>query len=308
MTRSLFALALGVATAAVGSASGRVAERQTGALQAPVEDAAAVALPSGTAMLLGGLTAADTSRADVRIATPRGDRAAGTLPVAVHDTAAVRLGNAVYLFGGGTNAGTQSDAIVRVSLSGAQATGVGRLPAPSSDQAAAAIGSTAYVVGGYTGSRWLSTIVAWRPGMRARVVAQLPHALRYAAVAAAGGRLVIAGGSLQDGSAATDVFAYVPGTRRVHRIGRLPAATTHAAAAAIGSTVYVIGGRGATLGSATRRVVAVDVVGHRVRVAGSLRVPRSDLAAVTLDGRILLAGGRAPGGTTPALSELVPHD
>ena len=60
--------------------------------------------------------------------------------------------------------------------------------APSSDQAGAAIGRTAYIVGGYTGAHWLDTIVAWQPGGPARVVAHLPHALRYAAVAAAGAR------------------------------------------------------------------------------------------------------------------------
>ncbi len=80
-------------------------ERPTGSLGTPVQDAAAVALGGGRAMLLGGLTAADTSRAEVVVATASGDRAAGALPVAVHDTAAVRLGGAVYVFGGGTEHG-----------------------------------------------------------------------------------------------------------------------------------------------------------------------------------------------------------
>ena len=126
-------------------------------------------------MLLGGLTPADTSRADILIATRSGDGADGRLPTAVHDTAAVRIGHVVYLFGGGTAANTQSDEIVRVPAAGGSPAGVvGRLPAPSSDQAAAAIGGTAYIVGGYTGSRWLDTIVAYRPGHAARVVAHLP--------------------------------------------------------------------------------------------------------------------------------------
>ena len=94
--------------------STRLVERATGRLAAPVQDAAAVALVGDRAMLLGGLTAADTSRTDIRIATPARDRAAGQLPTALHDTAAVRLGNDVYLFGGGTGANTQSDAILRV--------------------------------------------------------------------------------------------------------------------------------------------------------------------------------------------------
>ena len=96
----------------------RLIEQATGRLAAPVQDAAAVALGRNRAMLLGGLTAADTSRADIRIATPKGDRAAGQLPTGLHDTAAVHIGNAVYVFGGGTAANTQSDAIVRVPAAG----------------------------------------------------------------------------------------------------------------------------------------------------------------------------------------------
>ena len=74
-----------------------------GTLAAPVQDAAAASL-GDSAMLLGGLTAADASRGDVRVATATGDRAAGQLPTAVHDAAAVRIGGFVYVFGGGTAA------------------------------------------------------------------------------------------------------------------------------------------------------------------------------------------------------------
>jgi YVTN family beta-propeller protein len=283
----------------------RLAERQLGRLQSPVQDAAAASFADGRTMLLGGLTAADRSRADVRLVRANRDRAAGLLPTAVHDAAAVRLGSAVYLFGGGTNEGTQSSDVVRVGP-GSRATVVSKLPAPSSDQAAAAVDGSAYVVGGYTGSRWLDTIVAWRPGAPARVTAHLPTALRYAAVTSAGGRLVIAGGSLPSGAASRTIFEYTPGSRRVERLARLPFATTHAAAAAVGDVVYVIGGRGAALGSATPRIVAVDLRTGRVREAGALRAPRSDLAAATVGGsKILLAGGRGPSGTLAALSELV---
>jgi DNA-binding beta-propeller fold protein YncE len=282
----------------------RLAERQTGRLQSPVQDAAAVSLGGDRALLLGGLTAADTSRADIRLVMRAGDRPAGTLPEALHDTAAARLGGSVYLFGGGTNANTQSDQIVRVPTSGGNGRVVGRLPAPSSDQSASAIGGTAYIVGGYTGTRWLDTIVAFRPGSGAHVVARLPFALRYAAVTAAGGKLVIAGGSRQDGTASAAVLEFTPGRGGVQTIGRLPAPTTHAAAAAIGSVAYVIGGRGAAVGSATDRIVAVDVRTGSVRPAGALASARSDLAAVAAGSTILLAGGRTASGTSASLSEL----
>jgi YVTN family beta-propeller protein len=281
-------------------------ERSTGSLAAPVQDEAVAPVAAG-AMLLGGLTAADISRADIRIATANGDRGAGLLPTALHDTAAVRLGDSVYLFGGGTNAGTQSNAIVRVPVQGGAASVVGHLPAPSSDQSAAAIGNTAYVVGGYTGSQWLDTIVAWRPGTQPRVVARLPSALRYAAVTAADGQLVIAGGSLESGSASDAVLGYRPGSNRPVRLGRLPAPTTHATAATLDGVAYVIGGRGSLLDTPTARIVAIDPRTHRIRPAGKLASSRSDLAATNVGNGILLAGGRGAAGTEAGLSVLRPH-
>ncbi len=256
--------------------------------------------------MLGGLTASDISSPDIRVATARGDRVAGTLPTAVHDTAAVKIGGNVYLFGGGTNAGTQSDAIVVVGADGGGAHQVGQLPAPSSDQSAAAIDGTAYIVGGYTGTQWLDTIVAWRPGTVAHVVAHLPFPVRYAAVTDVDGKLVVAGGSLADGTPSSTVLAFDPHGHRVRRIGRLPAETTHAAAAAIGGIVYLIGGRGANLGSVTSRIVAIDPGTGRIRLAGVLRTARSDLAAVSLGSKILLVGGSAAAGTQSTLSELSP--
>ena len=91
--------------------------------------------------------------------------------------------------------------------------------------------TAAYVFGGYTGSRWLDTVVEWRPNGSAKVVGHLPYPLRYAAVTAVGRRLVIAGGSLPSGRASSAVLSFDPATGRVLRVGNLPAPTTHAAAA-----------------------------------------------------------------------------
>ncbi len=283
----------------------RLVERHSGVLPAPLQDAAAAALDDHRALLLGGLTAADTSTSTILIARVGGAGRHGDLPVAVHDSAAVRLGSVTYLFGGGDGT-EQLDTIVRVAATGRTAN-AGHLPSPSSDQAAAELAGTAYVVGGYTGSRWLDTIVAWRPGGQARVVAHLPTPVRYAAVTAAGDKIVIAGGSLPNGSASDAIFVYAPARGRVVRIGRLPAPTTHAAAAALGDVVYVVGGRGASVGSATARVIAVDLRSGRIRRAGRLSTPRSDLAAVALGSRILVAGGRGTNGTESGISELVPR-
>ena len=109
---------------------------------------------------------------------------------------AATIGGTTYLFGGGDR-GATSDRIVAVR--GAPST-AGRLPRQASDVSATTVGDTAYIVGGYDGVRPLDTIVAWRPGAPARVVARLPQPVRYAAVAAVGGRVLVAGGTTGTGA------------------------------------------------------------------------------------------------------------
>jgi YVTN family beta-propeller protein len=284
----------------------QLAESVTGSLGSALQDPSSAALGGGRVLLLGGLTAADSSSDSIIVATSNSDNLLGRLPSARHDTSAVRLGRFVYLFGGGT-ATAQLDDIVRVDPASGRSSLVAHLPASSSDSSAAAIGGTAYIIGGYTGTAWLDTIVAWRPGSGAHVVARLPAALRYAAVTAVDGGIVIAGGSLENGTASDAVLEYLPSTHRVVRLGRLPAPTTHAAAATLDGIAYVIGGRGAIVGTPTARIVSVDVAARRIRTAGALRVARSDLAAAAVGSRILLAGGHAAGGTVATLSELAPQ-
>jgi hypothetical protein len=283
----------------------RLVPRSVRSLDTPLQDAA-VAAAGTRVLLLGGLNAADTSTGGVRTVSGGRARTIGEMPTVFHDGAAVGIGRAVYEFGGGDGV-RQLESIVRVDPASGATANVGRLPSPSSDQAAAEIAGTAYVVGGYTGSRWLDTIVAWRPGRAAHVVAQLPSPLRYAAVTAGARKILIAGGSLPNGSASDLVLEYVPATGRVMRVGRLPAATTHAAAATLGDVAYVIGGRGAAIGSPVRRIVAVELGSGRIRPAGRLSTARSDLAAVAVGARIVVIGGRGPNGTTSAISELVPR-
>ncbi|HWB22697.1 MAG TPA: YncE family protein [Gaiellaceae bacterium] len=280
----------------------KIVEHAGSPLAAPVQDAAAAAA-GGRAILLGGLTAADTSTDAILSVGATGSRVLGRLPSARHDTAAATIGGSVYLFGGGNGVAQLAD-IVRVDPATGRAAVVGQLPAASSDSTAAAIGDTAYVVGGYTGTRWLDTIVAFTPGKPARIVAHLPEPVRYAAVTAAAGKIVIAGGSLEAGTASAAIFEFTPGTRRVVRLGTLPAPTTHAAAASIGSVAYVIGGRGASLDTPTDAIVSVDLATKRVRVAGRLRSPRSDLSAIGLGNLILVAGGRDATATQASVDTL----
>ncbi|HKN95144.1 MAG TPA: hypothetical protein VJU60_12475 [Thermoleophilaceae bacterium] len=281
----------------------RLRASTAGHLSAPEQDAAVAQLGPASAVLLGGLTAADTSRTDIVVLHGAREVRHDVLPSAVHDAAAVRLGRAVYLFGGGNF--TTSDAIVKVSLSGRPAKQAGKLPKPLSDIAAATVGSSAFIVGGYDGTNPSDAILSWRPGHRVQVVGHLPHPLRYAAVAALGRNLYIAGGSTPTG-ASHDVLAFDTITHKLSVAARLPRPTTHAAAAAFGCCVYVIGGRQEQVGTPTRRIFAVQPGHRRIQSAGHLPVPLSDLGAVAQRRRILAIGGRTSTGTVATITELRP--
>jgi YVTN family beta-propeller protein len=283
----------------------RLREAHDGRLPLAMQDAAAAATPGRGIALLGGLGATDLSLDEALVARAATTRSLGRLPHALHDAPGVRIGARIYVFGGGDGVG-QLSGITSVDLATGRTSNAGSLPTASSDSAAAALGDTAYVVGGFTGTTWLDTIVAWRPGGRARVVGRLASPVRYAAVAFAHGLLVIAGGSLPDGTASRSVSTFDPRTRRVRLIARLPAPTTHAAAATIGEVAYVIGGRGPETNTPTARIVSIDPVKRRVRGAGSLLGARSDLAAVSAGNSIVIAGGRSRTGTLATVSLLRP--
>jgi YVTN family beta-propeller protein len=270
-----------------------------------MQDAAAAPLHGGGVALLGGLSASDQSMNEAVVVRRGASRDLGHLPQSLHDAPGVRLGSRLFVFGGGTGVRQLAD-ITEVDLASGRTHPAGSLPAASSDSAATSLGGTAYIVGGFTGTTWLDTVVAWRPGSKARVVAHLPTPIRYAAVAASEGAIVIAGGSQPDGSASRAILTFDPRSGLVRTIGRLPAATTHAAAATIGTTVYLVGGRGAVVNTPTARILAIDPVSGHVRAAGRLDVPLSDLAAVGDGKAILVAGGHAVAGTVSTVSLLKP--
>jgi hypothetical protein len=167
------------------------------------------------------------------------------------------------------------------------------------------VGDTAYVIGGYTGTTPLRSIVAFRPGAAARVVGRLPLPLRYPAVAAVDGRILIAGGT----SGVTPqraILAFDPASGRVARLGDLAHSLTHAAGAALNGTFYVIGGRSASLTGQTGTILGVDPRTGRSYGAGRLPRPLSDAAAVTDGPRILVAGGRDPAGARAEVLALEP--
>jgi YVTN family beta-propeller protein len=219
---------------------------------------------------------------------PGRPRRVGALPAAIHDAGASALGSSLSVFGGGSASGP-TDAITQVTPSG-RSRSAGRLPVAMSDTTAVTMGGTAYVVGGYT-TTTLRSVLAFRSGRAPREVAALPHPLRYAAAAAIGGRLLVAGGT--DGTRARDEILNVdPRRHRVRVLGHLPARLAHAAGATLGGVFYVLGGRGDRADNQRRGIWAVDPATGQVRHAGRLPLALSDLGAVGSGDRLLVAGGR----------------
>jgi hypothetical protein len=260
-------------------------------LSAPVQ------LPAATArgadlILAGGLSAADTSLDRVTVVTPASVSSAAALPEAIHDAAAATLGTRAYVLGGGE----PSHAEIRPIGTGLTPTLAGQLPTAASDVEAATIDDAIYTVGGYDGTAALDTITRWSGRGTANVAGRLPAGVRYAAVTAADGRLIVAGGTVA-GTASRAILSFDPASGAVRRVGLLPRPLTHASAAALGGTVYVFGGRGTDQGTQTAAILSVDPLNGRVRSAGRLPAALSDTGAATVGGRILVAGGREPTGT-----------
>lgn len=286
--------------------------RRLHGLPSAIKDPAAAPVQGG-AVLFGGLDSSDSSVPTIQLVGARAPRTLGALQTPLHDAAAATLGSEVYLFGGGQAASYR--AISALDPRTGRTHAAGRLPEPRSDLAAATVGHTVYLVGGFTGQAPLASILAWNPPANgqsaarghaagAHVAGRMPEPLRYAAVAAARGRVVIAGGISPQGPTA-QILAFAPATGKVWRLGALPEPVSHAPAVAIGRFVYVLGGRAAN-GAPTRQVFAIDSRTGHVSLAAHLPRPLSDSSAVTFAGGILTAGGRSTGGVVSDVFELRP--
>jgi outer membrane protein assembly factor BamB len=253
---------------------------RVGSLPSSVSKMSAVALPGGRVVALGGLVGGSSSD-QVLLGTAAHLHRITSLPMPTHDAAAGLVRGIVYLFGGGQSVST--DAVVRVDPYRRTAVPAGTLGEPLSDLGAATVGDTTYLVGGYTGSRYATAVLRFRPGLQPTVAARLPTGLRYAGVAALGSKLYVAGG-LTVAGASRAVYAVNPKTGSVTKVAALPRPLDHVALAPLGSRLLLVGG-------GSRQVLAIDPRAGRVTPVAHLPQPLSDPAAVADKGRVLVLGG-----------------
>jgi putative phosphoesterase len=238
----------------------------------PLSREGAVALGGGRLLVLGGLGASGTSSTAVAVVdTSTGSvTAAGTLTVPTHDAGVSALGADALVFGGGQGTATTTVQAFPLSSGAAHsATTAGQLPLPRADDAAVTMGASAYVVGGYDGTTGSGRVLATKDGSTFTAIATLPVAVRYPAVAAAGGLLYVFGGAIVPGG--TTLQAWTPTTRPPP-------------------------------GQEVPDVQVVDPASHRAWVAGRMPQAVEGAAAFTIGGHLYLAGGNSAAPGTPPVS------
>ncbi len=298
-------LILGGLDAAEGSVSGVFqlnAEtgrlRQAGELDAPLHDAAAVAL-GNRVLVFGGGAEASTDEVQgmevpgARISAGTVAGAVGRLPTVRSDLSAVEVGGRAYLLGG-YDGEAPLGSVLR-SEDGSSFSEVAKLPAPARYIAVAATAGRIFAFGGELADGAPSDAIREidpKTGA-ARVLGHLRQPVSHASAVSLGGRVYLLGGEV-GGIASDRIWRFDPATGALAPAGRLPLPVAGGAATVVGSTAYLIGGKGAN-GAALRTVVLLRE--HTVRSAPpegaeAASAPRSRTARgrpPPFTGRLLIA-------------------
>lgn len=170
------------------------------------------------------------------------------------------------------------------------------LPSVRQEHAVAVLGQELFVIGGFTPSA-TDSVEAYDPASDSwHSIAAFPSVLHHANVAVVNERLFVAG--FYVGSSFTEasgsVYEYDPSQDAWAARTSLPAGTERASAcvAQLDGVMYLFGGaRAGSVADAS----AYDVASDTWRELPRLPEPREHCAAGTIDGRIVIAGGRANG-------------
>jgi N-acetylneuraminic acid mutarotase len=264
----------------------------------------------GFVYLLGGIDAAGVTVAGVYRVDPSTGAVtrAGALATPTHGAAALTFGGRILVFGGAaTSVHTTVQAFDPAT---GQTTVIGRLPGPLADLTAAGVGNQMLLLGGFNGARGLDTILSTTDGTTFHLLGHLAQAVRYPAVAVAGGDVYVFGGLLAGGeytgtfSTAIQRIDPTRGTTTV--VGHLPIPLAHAKAVVLDGQMLVLGG--STTGGPSAAIFRFDPATAQVSKMGTLPEPATDGAvAIVADTAYLLGGiSRNPIATIMAIRLLPP--
>jgi hypothetical protein len=265
------------------------------AYQLPSGISREVLLPQGGDLLIaGGLTQQGTTTGAVTRLDPVTGRTtpAGQLASPTHDAAGAVLGGQPYVFGGGVTASVAAIQALRPGPRAGRATVAGQLPAPRSDLSAVSVGATSYLIGGYDGASYDPAVLATSDGTHFRVAARLPVPVRYAAVAAAAGRIWVFGGETATGDTSAIQEINVA-TGKATIVGHVPAPMSGATGFSLGGQIFIAGGQVAKHGTlvTSDRVLGFIPGQHQASVAGRLPVRVTNAASAVLGGTAFVVGG-----------------
>jgi N-acetylneuraminic acid mutarotase len=245
----------------------------------------ALAIAGLSVLLGGGLAGA---------ASPRW-RSAAPVPLPRTEVSAAVFGREIGVVGGFLASGQNSSRADAYSPARNRWRRLPSLPTRVDHAMAAGRGSELYVVGGYGPSRApLASAFVLRNG-RWSSLPSMPAGRGAAGAAVAGGKLYVVGG-VGPGGLAQEAFAFDFASRRWAVIAG-PRPREHLATAALGGRVYAVAGRTAGFDTNLDVVEVYDPSANRWRALPRVPSTRGGTAAAAVAGRLVSAGGEAPGGT-----------
>ena len=217
----------------------------------------------------------------------RVSRAPFRLPAGLSREVVLGHDGRLLIAGGLTRSGRSSQALIWLDPVTGRTARAGRLIAPSHDAAGTLAGGRAYLFGG--GGDAIVASVQSLPGHGgARLIGHLPGPRTDLAAAVIGHTAYVLGGF--DGvSYDSQVLATTDG-RHFRVAATLPVPVRYGAVAAAGGRIWVFGGQ--VPGGYTSVIQRVSPAAGHAAVAGRLRHPLAGASAVTIRGRIYLAGGQ----------------
>ena len=195
------------------------------------------------------------------------------------------------IIGGLDKTGVSTGAIESFDPSTGKIVSYGSLSEPLHDLAATTVGSRTLTFGGGSAAT-VDLVQGVAPGGTAGVVGHLPSPSSDLAAVAIGDRAYAVGG--YDGSVALDGVTATRDGTRMSPVATLPVPVRYAAVASAGQVIYAFGGE-TSAGTDSAAIQAVDVITGKARVVGRLPTSLAHASALTLDGRILILGGREAG-------------
>jgi len=218
-------------------------------------------------------------------------RAPYHLPSAISREVVLARGQNLLIIGGITQQLTTTAAVIQLDPATGRATRAGRLADPAHDAAGAVLGGRAYLFGGGDQAE-LAAVQALRHGGTTVAASQLPGPRSDISSVTLGGTAYLVGG--YDGTSWIGTVLATTNGRTFTKVAALPVPVRYAAVAGAGKRIWVFGGL--TPAGNTRAIQRINLATGTAAVVGHMPAPISAATAVTLAGRIFIAGGQVSKG------------